>query len=254
MTEPHAESLLMLTPLDECPVKDGFRLRGLEMTRIETFTDAAFAFAVTLMVVSIDAIPTSFDELILAMKGIPAFAVSFLLLMLFWHGHWTWSRRYGLEDTPSILLSSGLVFVVLCYVYPLKFMTSSFFHWISGGALASQRVTFASAQQLHGMFVVYGIGFTAMCLAVALLNLHAYRCRAALQLDRLERFDTLADVGAWLIVAGTGVLSIILAMVTPASAFGIPGWAYMLLPITMPLFATTMARRRKRMREEMARE
>jgi len=32
----------------------GFRLRGLQMTRIETFTDAAFAFALILLVVSLD--------------------------------------------------------------------------------------------------------------------------------------------------------------------------------------------------------
>jgi len=28
--------------------KDGFRLRGLEMTRLEVFTDAAFAFAISI--------------------------------------------------------------------------------------------------------------------------------------------------------------------------------------------------------------
>jgi hypothetical protein len=39
-----------MTPLkqefvDSCPVEGGFRMRGLEMTRIEVFVDAAFAFA-----------------------------------------------------------------------------------------------------------------------------------------------------------------------------------------------------------------
>lgn len=39
--------------LDDLPVKNGFRLRGMDMTRTETFTDAAFAFALTLLVVSV---------------------------------------------------------------------------------------------------------------------------------------------------------------------------------------------------------
>jgi hypothetical protein len=37
--------------------RDGFRLRGEEMTRIETFTDAAFAFAVSLLVIAGDTVP-----------------------------------------------------------------------------------------------------------------------------------------------------------------------------------------------------
>lgn len=94
------------------------RPRGLEMTRTETFTDAAFAFALTLLVVSIDSIPASYAELLDAVQGIPAFGLSCALLFLFWYGHWNWSRRYGLEDFPSIALSFLLVFVVLCYVYP----------------------------------------------------------------------------------------------------------------------------------------
>jgi uncharacterized membrane protein len=32
----------------------GIRPRGLAMTRIETFTDAAFAFSLTLLVISMD--------------------------------------------------------------------------------------------------------------------------------------------------------------------------------------------------------
>jgi hypothetical protein len=35
--------------LDALPRLGGFRLRGLEMNRLETFIDAAFAFAVTLL-------------------------------------------------------------------------------------------------------------------------------------------------------------------------------------------------------------
>lgn len=50
----YARELTVTIPCDSA----GFRLRGLDMTRIETFTDAAFAFALTLLVISIDP-PTS---------------------------------------------------------------------------------------------------------------------------------------------------------------------------------------------------
>jgi uncharacterized membrane protein len=116
--------------------KDGFRLRGQEMTRSETFTDAAFAVAVTLLVISVDAMPTSFQDLADALRGVPAFAMSFTVLLVFWHGHWQWSRRYGLEDRSSIVLSAALVFVALVYVYPLKYVANLFLYWLTSGRLS----------------------------------------------------------------------------------------------------------------------
>ena len=109
--------------LDELPQAGGFRLRGTEMTRIETFTDAAFAFAVTLLVVSIDSIPASYVELVGALQGLPAFAVSFAFLFMFWYAHHDWSRRYGLDDFATVLLSALLVFLVMVFVYPLKMIS-----------------------------------------------------------------------------------------------------------------------------------
>ena len=75
----------------------GFRLRGLQMTRVETFTDAAFAFALTLLVISLQP-PTSFNDLLTALRGVPPFLLSASMLMMFWWGHHQWSRRYGLDD------------------------------------------------------------------------------------------------------------------------------------------------------------
>ena len=54
--------------------RDGFRWRGGEISRIEGFSDAVFAFAVTLMVVSLE-VPRTFHELKETMQGFLAFAV-----------------------------------------------------------------------------------------------------------------------------------------------------------------------------------
>ncbi len=95
------------------PIKNGYSLRGLEMTRLETFTDASFAFAVTLLIISTGNIRKSYNEFVIALKDIPAFAASFLLFAFLWIGHRNWSRRFGLEDRYSALLSLVLVFTVL---------------------------------------------------------------------------------------------------------------------------------------------
>ena len=67
--------------------KDGHPRRGRHMTRLETFTDAAFAFAAAMLAISIDTVPQNYPELIDAIKGAPAFVASFAVLLLFWRAH-----------------------------------------------------------------------------------------------------------------------------------------------------------------------
>jgi low temperature requirement protein LtrA len=99
----------------------GFRLRGREVTRLESFSDAVFGFALTLLVVSLD-VPKSFDDLVGTMRGFPAFAICFLLLAMIWNSHYKFCRRYGLDDATARFLTCVMLFLVLFYVYPLKFL------------------------------------------------------------------------------------------------------------------------------------
>src|ERR1700741_577959 len=99
---------------------EGFRLRGAEVTRLEGFSDAVFGFALTLLVVSLD-VPKNFNDLLNTMRGFPAFAVCFGLLVLIWNDPYKFCRRYGLDDGFTRFLTCVLLFLVLFYVYPLKF-------------------------------------------------------------------------------------------------------------------------------------
>lgn len=219
----------------------GFRLRGLVMTRIETFTDAAFAFALTLLVISMDP-PATMTSLDAALRGIPAFLLSATLLMMFWTGHHNWSRRYGMDDGATIVLSCLLVFTMLVYVYPLRFMFSAMMAWLGGMANlplgpARDALGIRSVSDVNRMFVIYGLGFTAMSTAVALLNVHAWRHRDALQLDELEREATRWEIGTWLILIGVGLTSTLMAAALPGMV-PIAGWAYALLGIAMPWYGS----------------
>jgi hypothetical protein len=233
----------------ELPVTDGFRLRGMNMTRTETFTDAAFAFALTLLVVSIDSIPTTYDELWAAVQGIPAFGLACALLFLFWHGHWNWSRRYGLEDFASMVLSFFLVFVMLCYIYPMKYMTSIFVAWITDQRLAVG-AEIGSIEELFGIFVIYSIGFVALCIAILLLYLRAWVKRCDLQLDAVEMHVTRSEIGTWLILGGVGTLAMLMGMCAPHHPLTVPGWAYFLLPIILPIWGVVRSRQHKRLMQD----
>lgn len=200
--------------------------RGHQVTRCEAFVDAAFAFAVTLLVISFDAVPRNVAELLDAMKGIPAFAVGFALLGMIWFQHHRWSRAYGLDDTPSVLLSLLLVFQVLVYVYPLKMLATSFMGWVSRGTLG-YGFEITHITDIRAVFIVYGIAWTTLGINVALFYVHAWRRRAALCLTLAERLDTTAEFAAQLTMPATGLLSIALALVIPWRNDG-PGWLYAL--------------------------
>src|SRR5262245_55366234 len=102
-----------------------FRWRGGEVTRLEGFSDAVFGFALTLLVVSLE-VPKSFDDLMRAMRGFLAFAICFAMLINVWEKHYRFFRRFGMQDGAMLALNGALLFVVLFYVYPLKFVMTSF--------------------------------------------------------------------------------------------------------------------------------
>lgn len=223
------------------PDAETFPQRGLEVTRLTTFTDAAFAFAAALLAISIDDIPGTYAELIDALKDGPAFVASLALLLLYWRAHQTWSRRFGLEDLGSVLLTFGLVTVVMIYVYPLKIMFGAAFHFMSDDWLPLS-FSLDSLDQFRGLLTIYGIGFIALNSLIAALYFRAWQQRAALGMSARERFDCISEVVAWLIVGSFGGISILLAWVLPDARLAVAAWVYMLLAVAGPVISIAQAR------------
>lgn len=211
---------------------DGFRERGGEVTRIEAFVDAAFAFALTMLVISVGAIPDSVPKLLDALKGTPAFAACFATVAIFWYQHMSWSRRYGLDDRGSIVLSLVLVFLTMVFVYPLKYLYEGLFSWISGNWLRMD-VSIRTMADLRAMFVIYGIVFCTMNLVIGLLYRQAWRRRDDLGLSPHERATTIEHIAASVMTAGIAVVSIVVACLMPDHVppwlTGLPGMVYGLM-------------------------
>lgn len=229
--------------LEALPRLDGFRLRGIEMTRLETFIDAAFAFAVTMMVIAADRVPDDINTLLAAFKHIPAFVASIVVLGIFWRGHWLWSRRYGLEDGVSIFISWAVLVTILIYIYPLKALFGSMFAMLSGGRVG-QMLGVRTETQARAIFSIYAIGFTAIALEIQLLYLRAWRLREPLRLNELERFRTRADVRGWAIPAIVGTVALLLALILPVDHISWSGWIYFSMAIVVPVHRWFLNRRR----------
>jgi uncharacterized membrane protein len=221
--------------LDGLAVEQDFRLRGLEVTRLDTFIDAAFAFVLTLLVISFDDIPSTSAEMLAAIKRIPAFAASFATLMIFWLQHRLWSRRYGLENGKTVLLSLALIFVVMVYVYPLRMVFEGMFYSLSDGYFPAS-YTIETYLDLRGMFVIYSVGFLAMSLILSQLYSATLHSREFLALNSSERRKTKTSVRRWAIAAGYAVLSIVLAIFIRDTWISIAGYIYFALIPTSWLF------------------
>ena len=232
-----------LTPqfIESCPVENDFRMRGLEMTRLEVFIDAAFAFAVTMLVISFDAMPTSYDEVILAIKNIPAFIIAVIQLMWIWHTHNIWSRRFGLDTTHAVVLSVALLIVVLIFIYPMRIMAGGMFAWLTSDYLPSnfQAITL---EQLREMFIFLSVGFVCLSIVFVMMYRYAATEKEALRLNAVELHITRSFQYMWLGAAVVGLLPIILAVVLPEPYVPYSGFGFILL---WPLFQSIGSRRFK---------
>lgn len=231
--------------LDSLPRLKGFRLRGIEMTRLETFIDAAFAFAVTMLVISNGQVPDDIPALLAAFKNVPAFAASIAVLSIFWRGHWLWSRRFGLEDGVSILISWAMLVTILIYVYPLRLLFGAMFYFLSGHAVG-QVITADTEGEVRALFAIYGLGFTTISLEILLLNLRAWRLREPLRLNDREKWMTRGEISGWSVPAAVGLVSLILALSLPIKNIGWSGWVYLTLSFLVTLQRGWHARRWRR--------
>ena len=231
----------------------GFRWRAGEVSRLEGFTDAVFAFAVTLLVVSLE-VPRTFAELVVAMRGFLAFAICFVLLFLIWYEHYVYSRRYGLDDTTVVWLNGALIFVVLFYVYPLKFMFTMVVNGIFGfsdAAHGSEPVLRRSDGP--ALFLIFGAGYVAVFLVFTLLYLHALRKRAELGLTEIEIHDTRSRLWSAILTGATGVASMLLVLLFGEQGARWAGPIYLLNGLTLTAHGFWWGARRRRLEEAPAR-
>ncbi|TKS52903.1 dethiobiotin synthase [Luteimonas yindakuii] len=207
-------------------------------TRLEAFVDAAFAFAVTLLVISVDAIPDSTAALVAALKSIPAFAACFAMIAMFWASHARWSRRHNRDGVADVVLSLTLVFTVLVYVYPLRLQFGVFFAWASGGWLPYP-MAFDGTADVSFMFLVYGLAFASMSLCMAALYGQTWRNRGRLGLDAATRAEVVGELAIFGWFTAVATASVVAALTTPADdtslRVGLPGMLYALLGLTGPV-------------------
>jgi len=217
-----------------------FRHRAREVSRVEAFSDVIFGFAISLLVVSLEA-PKSYHELIETLRGFLPFAICFFLLIDIWFEHHAFFKRYALQDRTTMILNTLLLFVVLFYVYPLKFVFTLFAMGLRG-----EKIDVPPGGDTV-MFTVYGIGFAAVFALLAAMYAHAYAKREELGLNEVEGIDTRESIYDNVFMALFGIVSLILAQFAPRFA----GPIYFLICIPKTLVPWIMGVKRRRIEERL---
>jgi hypothetical protein len=223
--------------------------RRHEVTRLEAFSDAVFAFALTLLVVSLEA-PRSYHELMALARGFLPFACSFALLVWIWYEHSAFFSRYHLDDPLTAALNAALLFVVLFYVYPLKYITTVMFHQLLPELHLEPP---ANAVEVSRLFILYGAGYISVFAILAGLYYRAWRKRHDLALTPIEAFDARLYAGRHALSAMVGLLSIGWALVAPGKWAAFAGFVYFLMAPVQTIYGAWGGRRRRVRFEHAAR-
>ena len=182
------------------------------INRVEAFSDAVFAFAATLMVVSLGTGDSSL-EFRDNWVGFISFGVSFFVLVALWKVHYNYFRRTTYLDNWTIAFNAILLFVVLYFVFPLKSLANS---WFSQAGI--------SMDDLASLFQLYSLGFLLIFLCFSLMYWRAYK-----KTDETHNITLHFYARHFLIFVLVSLTSILLSTLKVGIGFGLPGFVYTIL-------------------------
>lgn len=226
-----------------------FNHRGKEVFRIEGFSDAVFAFSVSLLVASLE-VPQTFTELKSIAAGAIPFFATVAMIFLFWYQQYLFFRRYGLNDFKTILLNLFYLAVILFYVYPLKFLFSLLISSWSGLELFSKAsekgLAILSNQEFPQLIILFSVGYLAVWLLIYLMHKHVLHLQKLFHFSMYELLFTKMQTRGALWNTFIGTCSLLLAWLHFELSAGI---CYLLIAPAMAmnyyLFKTTYKRKIK---------
>ena len=164
------------------------------------------------------------------------FGVCILFIYWIWRQQCIFFLRYGLLDNTVSILNLALLFFVLFYVYPLKFLMTwllRYLYAVFTGSLSAELEQLAAMipmDKLPHLMIIYGSGFVCIWLCLYFMYGHALRKNLQLELDHIELYETRYSRNEMLYLVLTGAFSVILAILSVLFNFplgaALAGWAY----------------------------
>jgi len=238
--------------------KSGFRYRGTEVSRLENMTDAVFGFSITLLVIASE-VPKSYVELQASMYDFVGFLFCAFLLLGIWNNHKNFFLYYGLKDGFIQTLNFIFLFVLLFYIYPLKYLFSYVgsglfiallkqFNFTSDAMeLAIERISISNMgiDQWADLLIRFGLGLVLIYFIFMLMHLNAYRKRRDLKLNAIEMYETKTLIYSFLCLILISMTSIAVVVIGGGIYSPHAGFVYLSIPIILPILQTIRSRKYK---------
>jgi len=229
--------------------KEGFRYRGIQTTRLENLTDAVFGFAITLLVIS-SQVPMTYVELQASMYSFIGFIFCTMLLLSLWNNHSNFFLYYGLNDAKTKALNALFLFVLLFYIYPLKYLFSYIGTAIYAGikrsmgdtsealktALQNLNAAELNVEQWEDLMIRFGLGLFFIYLIIILMHINAINQADNLKLNLKERYITKTFIYNYFLLMLVAVASILVVVIFGGTAAGYSGMVYLLTPLVIPFY------------------
>lgn len=229
-----------------------FRFRGETSSRLENFSDAVFALAVTLLLIATTP-PANFEQIKRFIWDIIPFGICIALIILVWYQHFIFFYRYGLKSAKIVALNTVFLVIVLFYVYPLKFLTQlsliPLAYIFGQRELLTELQNRIAPQDVGYLMVIYGMGATSVFYMLAILYKHALGQAASLKLTEIEKFDTSVSIKSNLLMGTIPLISVILALLLINSTYAglVSGVFYFMYGPVMFLFGHWVDKKKKKL-------
>ncbi|MFT6947609.1 MAG: putative membrane protein [Vicingaceae bacterium] len=224
----------------------GFRYRGLDSSRLEHLTDAVFAFAITLLVIASE-VPKTYVELQASMYDFIGFIACILMLLALWNNHASYFTKYGLQDKRTKALNFLFLFVLLFYIYPLKYLFSyigsvQLINALGSIGFTSDAYQIALSKAIESMLSVddwadimirFGLGLLAMHTILFGMFHNGYRKRKELKLNKREVYETKSSMIVFLSIMIICVISILVVVIGGGYYSAYSGMVYLAIPFSL---------------------
>jgi uncharacterized membrane protein len=233
-----------------------FRFRGKEPGRLENFSDAVFALAITLLLISTSP-PSSFEQVKRFAFDLIPFLLCITLIITIWHEHYVFFLRYGLRNGRIVALNTLFLVIVLFYVYPLKFLTKLILIPIAAltgqDAILNEMGGMIKSKDIADLMIIYGLGAAAVFLVLRWMYAYAYAQAHDLELNEIEKFDTQAKIRGNTLMALIPLISVVVAIIFHGHwvAGLLAGITYFLYTPVMVVYGNRVDRDRKKLLDNL---